>query len=107
MCIESESLCRYPKKTKHDYKSLYTAAPLPIEHIEKMAEDCMKDVDDEEDEDLEGDEDLLVSFRSEILPAEPLHIQNLMVSVCRPPRLSCRRLWVTRKLGMKITRLRH
>ncbi|XP_072560582.1 coiled-coil and C2 domain-containing protein 1B isoform X1 [Paramormyrops kingsleyae] len=38
-------------------------APLPIEHIEKMAEDCMKDVDDEEDEDLEGDEDLLAELQ--------------------------------------------
>ncbi|XP_048845718.1 coiled-coil and C2 domain-containing protein 1B [Brienomyrus brachyistius] len=38
-------------------------APVPMEHIEKMAEDCMKDVDDEEDEDLEGDEDLLAELQ--------------------------------------------
>lgn len=37
-------------------------APLPMEDIAKMADECMKDVDEDEDEDnLEDDEDLLVS----------------------------------------------
>lgn len=31
-----------------------------MEDIERMAAMCMKDVDDDDDEDLEGDEDLLV-----------------------------------------------
>uniref|UniRef100_A0A673MJK6 Coiled-coil and C2 domain-containing protein 1B n=1 Tax=Sinocyclocheilus rhinocerous TaxID=307959 RepID=A0A673MJK6_9TELE len=34
-------------------------APLPMEDIEKMAEACMKDIDDDEDDSLEDDEDLL------------------------------------------------
>ncbi|KAM8930566.1 coiled-coil and C2 domain-containing protein 1B [Pelodytes ibericus] len=40
-------------------------APLPMDHIEKMAQDCMKDLDgeDEEDEDLEQDEDLLAELQ--------------------------------------------
>uniref|UniRef100_A0A4W3IWU4 Coiled-coil and C2 domain-containing protein 1B n=1 Tax=Callorhinchus milii TaxID=7868 RepID=A0A4W3IWU4_CALMI len=38
-------------------------APLPMEHIEQMAENCMKDLDETEDDDddLENDEELLVS----------------------------------------------
>lgn len=37
-------------------------APLPMEDIAKMADECMKDVDEDEDDDnLEDDEDLLVS----------------------------------------------
>uniref|UniRef100_A0A8C9TPT4 Coiled-coil and C2 domain-containing protein 1B n=1 Tax=Scleropages formosus TaxID=113540 RepID=A0A8C9TPT4_SCLFO len=37
------------------------AAPLPMEHIEKMAVECMKDEDDDDsDEGLENDEDLLI-----------------------------------------------
>lgn len=43
---------------------LFTA-PLPIDHIEKMAAECMKDLNEDEgeeadDEDLEKDTDLLV-----------------------------------------------
>uniref|UniRef100_A0A671RUA4 Coiled-coil and C2 domain-containing protein 1B n=1 Tax=Sinocyclocheilus anshuiensis TaxID=1608454 RepID=A0A671RUA4_9TELE len=34
-------------------------APLPMEDIAKMAEACMKDIDDDEDDSLENDEDLL------------------------------------------------
>uniref|UniRef100_A0A9J7YWS3 Coiled-coil and C2 domain-containing protein 1B n=2 Tax=Cyprinus carpio TaxID=7962 RepID=A0A9J7YWS3_CYPCA len=37
-------------------------APLPMEDIEKMAEACMKDIDDDEDDSLEDDEDLLVNL---------------------------------------------
>uniref|UniRef100_A0A672QFC2 Coiled-coil and C2 domain-containing protein 1B n=1 Tax=Sinocyclocheilus grahami TaxID=75366 RepID=A0A672QFC2_SINGR len=35
-------------------------APLPMEDIAKMAEACMKDIDDDEDDSLENDEDLLI-----------------------------------------------
>lgn len=41
-------------------------APLPMEDIEKMAEACMKDIDDDDDENLEDDEDLLVSETSSL-----------------------------------------
>uniref|UniRef100_A0A8C3XJI3 Coiled-coil and C2 domain-containing protein 1B n=1 Tax=Chelydra serpentina TaxID=8475 RepID=A0A8C3XJI3_CHESE len=34
--------------------------PLPMDHIEKMAAECMKDLNEEEDEGLEEDTDLLV-----------------------------------------------
>jgi len=35
-------------------------APLPMAHIEKLAADCMRDVEEEEEEGLEEDADLLV-----------------------------------------------
>ncbi|XP_039533204.1 coiled-coil and C2 domain-containing protein 1B isoform X2 [Pimephales promelas] len=38
-------------------------APLPMEDIEKMAEACMKDIDDDDDESLEEDEDLLAELQ--------------------------------------------
>ncbi|XP_059358166.1 coiled-coil and C2 domain-containing protein 1B-like isoform X3 [Carassius carassius] len=38
-------------------------APLPMEDIAKMAEACMKDIDDDEDESLEDDEDLLAELQ--------------------------------------------
>lgn len=40
-------------------------APLPMDHIEKMAQECMKDLDAEEEEvdDLEDDEDLLAELQ--------------------------------------------
>ncbi|XP_013914821.1 PREDICTED: coiled-coil and C2 domain-containing protein 1B [Thamnophis sirtalis] len=42
-------------KTKPKGKS-----PLPMGHIEKMAAECMKDMDDDDDEGLEEDTELLV-----------------------------------------------
>lgn len=39
-------------------------APLPMDHIEKMAADCMKDLDEDEDDDeLEEDNDLLAELQ--------------------------------------------
>ncbi|KAK7158933.1 hypothetical protein R3I94_005313 [Phoxinus phoxinus] len=38
-------------------------APLPMEDIEKMAEACMKDIDDDDDDGLEEDEDLLAELQ--------------------------------------------
>ncbi|XP_022524020.2 coiled-coil and C2 domain-containing protein 1B isoform X1 [Astyanax mexicanus] len=41
-----------------------TKAPLPMEDIEKMTEACMKDIDDEDDdENVEDDEDLLAELQ--------------------------------------------
>ncbi|GCB66270.1 hypothetical protein scyTo_0014975 [Scyliorhinus torazame] len=39
--------------------------PLPMDHIEQMAEECMKDVDENEDydDDLENDEELLAELK--------------------------------------------
>ncbi|KAG8430946.1 hypothetical protein GDO86_019677 [Hymenochirus boettgeri] len=45
-------------KTKQKIK-----APLPMEDIERMAQDCMRNSDEEDDEDLEGDEDLLAELQ--------------------------------------------
>uniref|UniRef100_A0A673ZWK3 Coiled-coil and C2 domain-containing protein 1B n=1 Tax=Salmo trutta TaxID=8032 RepID=A0A673ZWK3_SALTR len=36
-------------------------APLPMENIARMAEECMKDIYDDDDDNLEDDEDLLVT----------------------------------------------
>lgn len=41
--------------------NFYVQAPLPMEDIEKMAEACMKDIEDDDDDSLEEDEDLLVN----------------------------------------------
>lgn len=40
------------------------AAPLPMDHIDKMAQECMRDLDVEDggDDDLEDEDDLLVDF---------------------------------------------
>ncbi|XP_056597920.1 coiled-coil and C2 domain-containing protein 1B isoform X2 [Triplophysa dalaica] len=38
-------------------------APLPMEDIEKMAEACMKDIDDDDDENVEDDEELLAELQ--------------------------------------------
>uniref|UniRef100_A0A3B3S6C3 Coiled-coil and C2 domain-containing protein 1B n=1 Tax=Paramormyrops kingsleyae TaxID=1676925 RepID=A0A3B3S6C3_9TELE len=61
--LEAEFAALVGRKSAVREESAGRNAPLPIEHIEKMAEDCMKDVDDEEDEDLEGDEDLLAELQ--------------------------------------------
>ncbi|XP_016090892.1 coiled-coil and C2 domain-containing protein 1B-like [Sinocyclocheilus grahami] len=45
------------------YLNFYVQAPLPMEDIEKMAEACMKDIDDDEDDSLEDDEDLLAELQ--------------------------------------------
>ncbi|XP_018590382.1 coiled-coil and C2 domain-containing protein 1B isoform X1 [Scleropages formosus] len=47
-------------------------APLPMEHIEKMAVECMKDEDDDDsDEGLENDEDLLAELQEIVEDKEP------------------------------------
>ena len=38
----------------------FSPAPLPMEHIEKMAAECMQDLNEEDDEGLEEDTELLV-----------------------------------------------
>ncbi|XP_035957319.1 coiled-coil and C2 domain-containing protein 1B isoform X2 [Halichoerus grypus] len=44
-------------------------APLPMAHIEKLAADCMRDVEEEEEEGLEEDADLLTELQ-EVLGAD-------------------------------------
>lgn len=50
-----------------------------MDDIAKMAEACMRDVDDNDDEDLEDDEDLLVSNECDILTSssasERVHVR--------------------------------
>nr|XP_055058526.1 coiled-coil and C2 domain-containing protein 1B isoform X3 [Misgurnus anguillicaudatus] len=46
-------------------------APLPMEDIEKMAEACMKDIDDDDDANLEDDEDLLAELQ-EVVEGEEM-----------------------------------
>ncbi|XP_058274515.1 coiled-coil and C2 domain-containing protein 1B isoform X1 [Hemibagrus wyckioides] len=49
-----------------------TKAPLPMEDIEKMTEECMKDLDnDDDDDDLEDDEDLLAELQEVVGEEEP------------------------------------
>ncbi|XP_053325415.1 coiled-coil and C2 domain-containing protein 1B [Spea bombifrons] len=52
-------------------------APLPMDHIEKMAQECMRDSDgeDDEDEDLEKDEDLLAELQ-EVVGEEEMEVER-------------------------------
>ncbi|XP_058887582.1 coiled-coil and C2 domain-containing protein 1B-like isoform X1 [Acipenser ruthenus] len=65
--------------------------PLPMEDIEKMAENCMRDSDDEDDdEDLENDEDLLAELQDVVGEAEEaenveMEPTELSVAVETPP----------------------
>ncbi|XP_045080562.1 coiled-coil and C2 domain-containing protein 1B [Coregonus clupeaformis] len=47
-------------------------APLPMENIARMAEECMKEIyhDDEDDDDLEDDEDLLAELQEVVADEE-------------------------------------
>ncbi|XP_060762527.1 coiled-coil and C2 domain-containing protein 1B [Neoarius graeffei] len=62
--LEAEFAAIVGKKPTAAAKAKKNAkAPLPMEDIEKMTEACMKDLDDESDDDLEGDEDLLAELQ--------------------------------------------
>lgn len=54
-----------------------------MDDIAKMAEACMRDVDDNDDEDLEDDEDLLVSNECDILTSssasERVHVRMVFL----------------------------
>ncbi|XP_077078576.1 coiled-coil and C2 domain-containing protein 1B isoform X3 [Siphateles boraxobius] len=65
-------------------------APLPMEDIEKMAEACMKDIDDDDDDSLEEDEDLLAELQEVVdeeetedsgaaTPTSPVSAETLLV----------------------------
>ncbi|XP_045712691.1 coiled-coil and C2 domain-containing protein 1B isoform X4 [Phyllostomus hastatus] len=61
---EAETTGRKPAPKKQG------KAPLPMAHIEKLAEDCMRDVEEEEEEEgLEDDTDLLAELQ-EVLGAD-------------------------------------
>lgn len=51
-----------------------------MEDIEKMAEACMKDIDDDEDDSLEDDEDLLVNETCDLLSVS-FQCQHLLNAV--------------------------
>uniref|UniRef100_A0A8C5BQG3 DM14 domain-containing protein n=1 Tax=Gadus morhua TaxID=8049 RepID=A0A8C5BQG3_GADMO len=56
-------------------------APLPMEDIARMADDCMKDLDEEDDDDdLEDDEDLLVGSVSAVFPHPSLVVIFVVLS---------------------------
>ncbi|KAI1883267.1 hypothetical protein AGOR_G00243450 [Albula goreensis] len=55
--------------------------PLPMEDIEKMAEECMKDIYDEDDEDLENDEDLLAELQ-EVVGEEEAEDEGIESPTC-------------------------
>ncbi|XP_078074701.1 coiled-coil and C2 domain-containing protein 1B isoform X2 [Mustelus asterias] len=44
--------------------------PLPMDHIEQMAEECMKDVDEDDEDDLENDEELLAELKEMVQEEE-------------------------------------
>ncbi|XP_051554739.1 coiled-coil and C2 domain-containing protein 1B-like isoform X2 [Myxocyprinus asiaticus] len=54
-------------------------APLPMEDIAKMAEACMKDVDDDDDDNLEDDEDLLAELQ-EVVEEEEIEDSGAAIS---------------------------
>ncbi|KAJ8357369.1 hypothetical protein SKAU_G00201630 [Synaphobranchus kaupii] len=56
--------------------------PLPMEDIEKMAEECMKDVyNEDDDEDLENDEDLLAELH-EVVGTEEVEDEGTESPTC-------------------------
>ncbi|KAG9334095.1 hypothetical protein JZ751_009187, partial [Albula glossodonta] len=55
--------------------------PLPMEDIEKMAEECMKDIYDDDDEDLENDEDLLAELQ-EVVGEEEAEDEGIESPTC-------------------------
>eukprot|EP00079_Xenopus_tropicalis_P024429 XP_012817062.1 PREDICTED: coiled-coil and C2 domain-containing protein 1B [Xenopus tropicalis] len=56
-------------------------APLPMEDIEKMAQDCMKDtIGEDDDEDLEGDEELLAELQEVVGDDEEEEMEQLRPS---------------------------
>lgn len=66
--LEAELAALTGKKTTAAKPKPKGKSPLPMEHIAKMAEDCMRDIDDGDeeddgDEDMEEDEDLLAEFQ--------------------------------------------
>uniref|UniRef100_A0A8C8IQM3 Coiled-coil and C2 domain-containing protein 1B n=1 Tax=Oncorhynchus tshawytscha TaxID=74940 RepID=A0A8C8IQM3_ONCTS len=60
-------------------------APLPMENIARMAEECMKDIydDDDDDDDLEDDEDLLVTLAPPAVPGSLQHTLEERLSMYR------------------------
>ncbi|XP_069088771.1 coiled-coil and C2 domain-containing protein 1B [Pleurodeles waltl] len=64
--LEEELAALTGKKTQGAKPKPKSKSPLPMEHIAKMAEDCMRDIDDEDDdgdEGMEEDEDLLAELQ--------------------------------------------
>ncbi|XP_028284181.1 coiled-coil and C2 domain-containing protein 1B [Parambassis ranga] len=56
-------------------------SPLPMEDITKMADECMRDVDeDEDDDDVEGDEDLLAELQ-EVVGEEEAEDAETVLSI--------------------------
>uniref|UniRef100_A0A8C8IIK1 Coiled-coil and C2 domain-containing protein 1B n=1 Tax=Oncorhynchus tshawytscha TaxID=74940 RepID=A0A8C8IIK1_ONCTS len=62
-------------------------APLPMENIARMAEECMKDIydDDDDDDDLEDDEDLLAELQ-EVVGDEETEDHVTPTSTEEPPQ---------------------
>ncbi|KAK1212075.1 C2D1B protein, partial [Pygoscelis papua] len=72
--LEAELAAITGAKVKEGKSKPKGKTPLPVEHIEKMAAECMKDLNEDEeeeadDEDLEKDTDLLAELQ-EVLGAE-------------------------------------
>ncbi|NXU74786.1 C2D1B protein, partial [Oreotrochilus melanogaster] len=71
--LEAELAAITGEKVKEGKSKPKGKAPLPMHHIEKMAAECMKDLDEDEeeddDQDLEEDTDLLAELQ-EVLGAE-------------------------------------
>lgn len=52
-------------------------SPLPMEDIAKMADECMKDVDeDDDDDDVEDDEDLLAELQEVVGDEDPITVSS-------------------------------
>uniref|UniRef100_A0A8C3TQ73 Coiled-coil and C2 domain containing 1B n=1 Tax=Catharus ustulatus TaxID=91951 RepID=A0A8C3TQ73_CATUS len=75
--LEAELAAITGAKVKEGKPKPKVKAPLPMDHIEKMAAECMKDLNEDEDaddEDLEKDTDLLTSS----LPAVTSELQQTL-----------------------------
>lgn len=52
----------HTNSARHTYNCVFVfSGPLPMEDIARMADECMRDVDEDDDDDnVEDDEDLMV-----------------------------------------------
>uniref|UniRef100_A0A8D2M373 Coiled-coil and C2 domain-containing protein 1B n=1 Tax=Zonotrichia albicollis TaxID=44394 RepID=A0A8D2M373_ZONAL len=79
--LEAELAAITGGKVKEGKPKPKVKTPLPMDHIEKMAAECMKDLNEEEDaddEDLEKDTDLLVCITTSSLPAVSSELQQAL-----------------------------
>lgn len=83
---------------------IWVTGPLPMEDIAKMADECMRDVDEDDyDDNVEDDEDLLVGpFLSDVSLVIVLCSYWLLCLLFFPARLSSRKWWARMAVNLRL-----